>query len=82
MTFHVTFTYDASSRDHLLNFLKAGGLRTDGSIKIVGAWVALETGVAFAIVKSDNAKSIYEMCSAWTEYGEITVTPVLAASDL
>ena len=66
----------------MLTFFRAGGLSTDGSIKIVGAWVALETGVAFAIVKSDNAKAIYDLCSTWTEYGEITVTPILAASDL
>ena len=44
--------------------------------------VALEIGDAFVIVKSDNAKAIYYLCSTWTEYGEITVTPILAASDL
>jgi predicted DNA-binding protein (UPF0278 family) len=82
MKFHVEFVYSPSNRDNLKHFLNADGLAAEGSLKIEGAWVAAQTGTAYAIVSARDAKSIYEMSSSWAEYGDLTITPILAVADL
>lgn len=82
MKFHVQFTYKASEREKLLRFLHGGGLAADGPLKLAGAWIAAQTGVGYALVETKDARAIYELCAGWTEYGQITVTPVVPVADL
>lgn len=82
MKFHISFTYESEEREKVLNFLKFGGLEFEGALKLVGCWIAVQTGSGHAIVDAKDAKAMYEHCSRWSEYGRITVTPVIDATDL
>ncbi len=81
MKFHVQFTYKAAEREKLLRCLHGEGLTAEGPLKLVGAWIAVQTGVGFALIDSQDAKAIFDLCSVWSEYGQITVTPVIEAAD-
>ena len=80
MKFHVEFSYDTAGREKLLNFFRHGGLDTDGPVKIAGAWISIQTGNGFALVDTKDGKAFFELCSAWSEYGELKVTPVIDAA--
>ena len=82
MTFHITFTYKTAEREKLLHLLHGGALTADGPLKLAGAWISAQTGAGFAVIETKDAKAIYDLCSGWSEYGQITVTPVIAAADL
>jgi hypothetical protein len=82
MRFHVTFEYPSESREQLLQFIETGGLQPDGPLKIVGAWIAAETGSAFAVIDTDDAKALYQLCSNWSDYGSVRVTPVIGVKEL
>ena len=80
MKFHVEFTYDTQVREKLLHFFQHGGLNADGPVKISGAWIAIQTGTAFALIETKDGKAFFDLCSSWSEYGEIKVTPVIDAA--
>jgi hypothetical protein len=82
MKFHVQFTYKPSEREKLIHFLRDGGLTAEGPLKLTGAWIAAQTGVGYALLETREAKAIYELCREWSEYGQVTVTPVLPATDI
>jgi hypothetical protein len=82
MKFHVQFTYKAADREELLRFLHTEGLNSEGLVKLIGAWIAVQTGVGFAVIDSKDAKAVYDRCSRWSEYGQITVTPVIEAANV
>lgn len=82
MKFHIAFTYRPEEREKVLNFLNGGGLEFEGAVKLVGCWIALQTGSGYSIVDAQDGKAIYEHCSRWSEYGQISVTPVIEATDL
>lgn len=82
MRFHAEFTYDSKEREKLFQFLNAGALKTDAALKIVGTWLAVETGTGFAIIETDDAQALYSLCAAWSEYGKAKVTPVVSVKEL
>jgi|GEM_PF-2407581 len=82
MKFHVHFTYKAAEREKLLRILSDGALSSDGPLKIVGAWISVQTGDGFALVDSKDAKAIYNLSSVLSDYGQITITPVIEAADV
>jgi len=82
MKFHVHFTYKVAEREKLLQLLQSGGLSAEGQLKIIGAWLAVQTGIGFALIESKDAKAIYDMSSIWSDYGQITITPVVEATDV
>ncbi len=82
MRFHVIFEYPSESREKLLQLVETGGLQTDGAIKVIGAWIAAETGSAFAVMETNDAKALYALCSNWSEYGTVHVTPVISVKEL
>lgn len=82
MRFHVIFEYPAESREQLLQFVGTGGLQSDGPLKVAGAWIAAETGSAFAVIDTDDAKALYQLCANWSDYGSVHVTPVIGVKDL
>lgn len=77
MTFHAQFTYEPRDREKLLRFLHQGGLDTDGHVKIASGWLAVQTGTGFAILETEDAGALYELCSVWSEYGAVSITPVV-----
>lgn len=81
MLFHVEFQYDPSEREKVLNFLQSGALKPDGHVKVVGAWIAMETGSGYAILDSKDGNAVFQLCSAWTEYGQLRLTPIVNAAD-
>jgi hypothetical protein len=82
MQFHAEFTYQPQEREKLFHFLDAGALKTATSLKIIGAWLAVETGIGFAILETDDAKALYQLCAAWSEYGACKVTPLLGVKEI
>lgn len=82
MKFHVEFTYKSGDREKLLRYMTSEGLKSNGTVKFKGAWIAAETGRGFAIVETDDGAALYELCSQWIDYGELKVTPVIAASEI
>lgn len=82
MKFHIAFTYRPDEREKLMNFLQGGGLEFDGTLKLLGCWIAVQTGNGYALIETQDAKAIYEHCSRWSEYGQVTVTPVVDAAGL
>ena len=65
-----------------MRFLRQGGLETEGQAKIRGAWVAAQTGRGFAIVETGDAQALYGLCPAWSDFGEVQVTPVVSAEEV
>ena len=82
MKFHATFTYKPIEREKLIHFLHGGALTTDGPLKVKGAWIGVQTGIGYALLEATDAKALYDLCSNWSEYGQVSVTPVIAASEL
>ena len=82
MNFHIQFTYTCDEREKLLHFLSAGGLDADGELEFTGVWIAAETGTGFAVVKTRSLKSLANVCSQWSEYGTVKVTPVITREEL
>lgn len=82
MKFHVQFTYKSSERENLLRLLQSGGVVTERPLKLVGAWIAAQTGVAYAVVETEDANAIYELCAVWSDYGQIVLTPIIPVSEL
>ena len=82
MNFHIEFTYGTGQRENLLHFLRAGALPEDGPVKVLGSWLAVQTGSGYAVIAADDATAIYQLCSAWSEYGQVKVTPVIDAAAL
>ena len=77
MKFVIEFTYNTEEREKLIKFLQSGALDPDGSVKVVGAWIAVQTGSGYALLDTKDSKAMYQMCSSWSEYGKVRVTPVL-----
>lgn len=82
MKFHIEFHYRPDEREKLLHYLSGGGLSTDESIKVTGSWIAVETGMGYAIVETKEGEALYRLCSSWSDYGAVKVTPVIAAGKL
>ncbi len=82
MKFHVEFAYAPGDREKLLRVLQGGGLSAAGPLTIDGAWVAIQTGSGYAVIDTKDAKAFYQLCSAWSDFGQVKVTPILAASDV
>ncbi len=82
MRFHVILEYPSESREKLLQLVGSGALHAEESIKVVGAWIAAETGSAFAVMETNDAKALYAICSNWSEYGTVHVTPVISVKEL
>ena len=82
MQFHVEFKYRPEEREKLIRFLDAGFLQTEELLKIVDAWIAVETGTGYVIVETTDAKSLYSLCSNWSEYGCVKVSPLLRVKEL
>lgn len=56
MKFPIAFTYRFDERDKVLNFLHSGGLEFEKELKLVGCWIAVQTGSGYAIVVQRTAK--------------------------
>jgi hypothetical protein len=82
MKFHIEFRYGSEEREKLLHYLSGGALAADDAIKVIGTWIAIETGVGYAIVESKDGDALYRLCSGWSDYGAVKVTPVIAAGKL
>ncbi len=82
MKFHIEFSYESGEREKLLHFLSGGALATEDPIKVVGSWIAAATCRGFALVETNDAEALYRLCSAWSDYGKVDVTPVIAAGKM
>ena len=82
MTFHVQFVYSPSNHEKLMRLLHQGSLDTEGSVKIRHVWLAVQTGIGYALAETDDAARLYRACSVWSEYGQLTVTPVVSIDQL
>jgi hypothetical protein len=80
--FHIEFSYRAEEREKLLSFLHGGGLAADGPLKVLGAWIAVQTGTGFALVETKDSRAFYQLCSVWSDYGQLKVTPVIEATEI
>ncbi|MBM79393.1 MAG: hypothetical protein CMJ78_02210 [Planctomycetaceae bacterium] len=80
MTCLIEFTYGADSREDVFRHLQDEGL-ADG-IKIKGAWVAAQTGVGYVIAEVEKGVDLYNACSRWSDFGELTVIPLVEVSEL
>lgn len=81
MTCLVEFTYDAEHREFVFRHLKEGGI-ADMGVKIEGAWLAAQTGVAYVMVKAKNSLELYQACARWADYGKLKITPVVSVTDI
>jgi hypothetical protein len=82
MTFHVQFNYQQQDRERLLRFLHQGGLETSDGVKLHGSWLSLQTGTGYAVLETDDASGLYELCSVWSEYGQLSISPVVPLSEI
>jgi hypothetical protein len=82
MQFHVEFSYPAANREKLMRFLHETGLNSEGSLKVVGAWVSVQTGAGYAVLDAKDAIALYELCSTWSDFGTVKLTPVIGANEI
>lgn len=82
MQFHVEFKYRPEEREKLIRLLDVGALQTEAPLRIVDAWIAVETGTAYVIVETTDAKLLYSLCSTWSEHGCVKVSPLLSIKEL
>ena len=81
MTYLIEFSYSAEHREQIYRHLHEGDL-TDTGVEVQGAWLAVQTGVAYVVVKAENGSDLYQACSRWADYGELKVTPLVAISEV
>jgi hypothetical protein len=82
MTFHVQFDFQPQDRERLVRFLHQNERSAADGVKFAGRWLAIQSGTGFAILETDDAGAIYALCSAWSDYGQVNVTPVVHARDV
>lgn len=79
MTYHVQFSYSPQDRERLLRFLSQGGKELASGVKMIGRWLSVQTGTGFVVLETDDAAGLHELCGTWSEYVQLTVTPVVEA---
>jgi hypothetical protein len=57
-------------------------LNPGNNLKIMQAYVAVATGTGYAIVDTNKAVALYETCSAWSDIGQLKVTPVIEVDEI
>ena len=78
----VEFSYTPKHREQVPRFLKEGGLDTEGGLTLKGAWIAIQTGVGYALVDVKSPLELHRACSQWSDLGEVKITPVIPASEV
>jgi len=73
--FHIEFAYRTDRREDLLNFLHAGALQMEGSVQVLGAWLALQTGKGYALIDTKDSKALYRISSAGRTMGRSRLLP-------
>lgn len=77
MLFMVELEYSLEKREALTRYFESRGVTGHGDHLVVqGAWVS-KTRRCFALVSAGNAESFRQMCDMWSEFGELTTTPVI-----
>ncbi|MCP4460413.1 MAG: DUF3303 domain-containing protein [Cytophagales bacterium] len=51
-------------------------------MKVEGAWLGAQTGIAYVVVEADKDVDLYHACSRWTEYGTLKMIPVVSLSEI
>lgn len=82
MKLHVEFTYRTEDRGKVFQLLAGGGLQAESGVAVKGAWVAMQTGRGFAIVDVKDPAKFYQLCTQWSDLGELKITPVIAADQV
>jgi mannose-1-phosphate guanylyltransferase len=77
MRFHVRFTYGTENREKALQLLRQGALKAEASVKAERAWVAIGSGIGFAILETSDDKALYELAVTWSDFGELEFTPII-----
>ena len=62
-------------------FLQEGGLESEGFV-VKGAWIALQTCLAYALLDVSDPTQVYRVFCQWSEIGEIELKPVIPNSTL
>ena len=81
MTCLIELSYGAEHREQVFRNFKEGGLSASG-VEVKGAWLAAQTGVAYVIVEVEKGADLYQACSRWADCGELTITPLVSASEI
>lgn len=80
MKFIVSWTLpQATYRDTRDKFLSSGGL-PPASVKMIGRWHGMDGG-GFAVVETDDPKTLYAWYAEWLEFLSIRCTPCLEDGD-
>ncbi len=82
MKFHVKFTYGSQNREKVLQLLQQGALKSEATVKAERVWVAIGTGVSFAIVDTTDEKALYDLAVTWSDFGELEFTPIIEAKNI
>lgn len=80
--FMIEYRYEADKRESILRAFKERGLSDEPALKVLGAWVAIETGLAYVLAESKDAVPLYEACSEWSDHGSVKVTPVISLDQI
>jgi hypothetical protein len=82
MKFMLTFTIPPESRDEAMaRFKKTGGQPPKG-VKLLGRWTAADLSGGFALLESDDSKTLTESSLLWSDLLELTIIPVVEDAEI
>jgi hypothetical protein len=81
MKFMLEFRVRREEKENLFRKLQDIGSTAKG-VKINGPWVAVKSGVSFALVESDSAPELWKFCSELADHGEIAIEPVVEMKEI
>lgn len=77
MLYMVELQYSQEKRDELTRYFEQRGVTGHGTrIVVKGAWVS-RSRHCYILVSAGDADSFKEMCHSWSQFGEVTSTPVV-----
>ena len=82
MRFHVKFTYGSENREKVLQLLHQGVLKSEATVKAERVWIAIGSGVGFAILETNDEKALYQLGVTWSDFGELEFTPIIEAKSI
>jgi len=79
MLFHITAKHDHVTcwRKNPSNSPVRKFVEASGKVKIVGVWIAGPSHTVYAVVETDSAEAIRDVCDGLMDGGPVEVSPVV-----
>ena len=81
MLYMSIYTWKPEKRDEIIKRRAEKGELIPPGVKVHGEWVDISGGRVFRLTESDDPGASFKAALAWTDVGELEITPVMTTED-